>query len=92
MKVRFIKAVVGVTAEPVDPEDKRRIIEGMNANGAGYDLDAPPYFAGDFEAFATDCEALGLSEWHARQVYGGLALEADVDEWTFRHLCGYQSD
>lgn len=91
MKVRFTKAVVGVTAEPVDPEDKRRIVEGMNANGAGLEPDAPPYFAG-LGAFAADCEALGLGQEHVDRLYSQGSIEADVDEWTFRHLCGYQSD
>lgn len=93
MQVRFTMHKGYVTGRPVDDADNERIIEGMRANGWPHGDGVEPYFSQGREALADDIAA--LTEDHASQVamlYAHGNIEIDADEWTFRHLCGYQSD
>lgn len=95
MRVRFThhKLHDYVTARPVEDADNQRIIEGMRENGWPYEDDVEPYFIQNFNYVIDDFESLShTSGRHIAQLVEEGTVELDVDDWTFRHLCGYQSD
>lgn len=92
MQVRFTKHKLYVTGRPVDDADNERIKATMEKNGA--DLgDAEPYYQDDAFGFMDDLESLGIIyPFTFDDFFKDGPQVVDVDEWTFRHLCGYQSD
>src|SRR5690606_14881666 len=90
--VKFEKFPLYVLADPVLPEDKQRILEGMRANGYPEGDEAALYFSDDRDRVAQDMASLGLNGEQMVEFWEDGSLVCLVDEWTFRHLCGYQSD
>lgn len=70
------------------PINDKSVIDGMVANGA----DRATY--NDWPLFVQGHEN-AIDALKALEVTVGASVfpeRHDVDEWTFRHLCGYQND
>lgn len=75
------------TGTPADEDEREAIVQDMIANGAIMEPGEEPYYALTEERMAADLESLGVASIFG--VDGLMGAELDVDEWTFRRLCGY---
>lgn len=75
--------------DPYESDTRNRLLRIMTSNGYDGDEGTPLLFVQGNEEAEKALDALGVD---AREVGDGYDHFAWVDEWTFRHLCGYQSD
>ena len=99
VQLRFDR-MFNLYGRPVHKQDHDRIVDGMVDNGADpvaygeWPLFVEGYEAG-MEALATllyaDPDVTSVDP-ETVEFEMPFPVDAVVDEWTFRHLCGYQSD
>lgn len=81
-----------VTGAPTDEEKRASMVKDMQANGSPIGDGHDPLFieAEHVSAVLSDFGIGSMFPW--RQVFANEStIIVDVDEWTFRHSCGYAS-